>query len=80
LTLRRALCTMERIMNTQSSFSRFVRKTTSVERCVARHDGGFLVRLSDGRAGVSHAPIPEGARAHLTDAGMVERSPQGAWR
>jgi hypothetical protein len=67
-------------MNNPSPLSRFTRQTQTVERCVARHDGGYLVRLSDGRAGVCAIPIPEGARARLTDAGAVERVWPGAGR
>jgi len=59
-------------MNIQSQFARFADKTQSVERCVARHDGGYLIRLADGRSGVSHAPLAQGARAVLTQSGAVE--------
>ena len=59
-------------MNTHISPSRFTRRTQVVERCVARHYGGYLVRLSDGRAGVSSMPLPEGARAVLTDGVVTE--------
>lgn len=66
------MCTNEQTMNTQIRFSLFTRQTQVVDRCVARHDGGYLVRLSDGRSGVSHIPLEPGARALLTGGGRVE--------
>lgn len=73
VAVNRAMCTNEQTMNTQIRFLRFSRRTQVVDRCVARHDGGWLVRLSDGRAGVSPCPLEPGVRAVLGDDGRVER-------
>lgn len=50
----------------------FKRKTEVVVFCLARHDGGYLVRLSSGRHGSSPAPLAIGAPAVLRRTGVVE--------
>lgn len=68
------MCTNEQTMNTQIRTSQISRRTQVVDRCVARHDGGWLIRLSDGRAGVAAQPLEAGDRVVLTDTGTVERA------
>lgn len=50
----------------------FKRKTEVVVFCIARQDGGYLVRLSSGRHGASPTALPIGAPATLRRTGVVE--------
>lgn len=59
-------------MNIPFQVARSSRQTPVVDHCVARHDGGYLVRLSDGRAAVSKAPLAKGTAAVLDAHGAVE--------
>ena len=47
--------------------------TDSVERCVARHDGGWLIVTRKGKHAVSPTEIPEGAQVVIRD-GQAVRS------
>ena len=47
-------------------------KADFVERCVARHDGGWLIVTRSGQSGVSPSEIPIGTRVIIRD-GKVER-------
>ena len=50
----------------------FKRKPEVVVFCIARHDGGYLVRLSSGRHGSSPTALPIGTPAVLRRTGAVE--------
>jgi hypothetical protein len=50
----------------------FKRKPEVVTACMARHDGGYLVRLSSGRHGASPTPLMIGTPAVLRRTGAVE--------
>jgi hypothetical protein len=52
--------------------SLFKRKPEVVVFCLARHDGGYLVRLSSGRHGSSPSALAIGAPAALRRTGVVE--------
>ncbi len=52
--------------------SLFKRKPEVVTACMARHDGGYLVRLSSGRHGSSPLSIDVGTPAALRRTGAVE--------
>lgn len=45
--------------------------TESVQRCVPRHDGGYLIVTRKGRHAVSTTEIPEGARVVIRDGQAV---------
>ena len=48
------------------------RKPEVVVFCIARHDGGYLVRLSSGRHGASPTALAVGTPAALRRTGAVE--------
>ena len=50
----------------------FKRRPETVTACMARHDGGYLVRLNSGRHGSSPTALPLGAPAVLRRTGAVE--------
>jgi hypothetical protein len=52
--------------------ARVAPKTEAVARCVARHDGGYLVVTAKGSSAISPQPIPEGAFVVIRD-GVAER-------
>jgi hypothetical protein len=52
--------------------SLFKRKPEAVVFCIARHDGGYLVRLSSGRHGASPTALAIGTPAALRRTGAVE--------
>ena len=64
----RAICTVQN-MNISSFFKR---RPETVTACMARHDGGYLVRLSSGRHGSSPTALPIGTPAVLRRIGAVE--------
>lgn len=59
-------------MNIPAPHSRATHPTPSVERCIARHDGGYLVRLSSGQTGISQTALALGAPAIRNASGAVE--------
>ncbi len=52
--------------------SLFKRRPEVVVFCLARHDGGYLVRLSSGRHGASPVELRVGTPARLRLTGAVE--------
>lgn len=52
--------------------ARVAEKSDTVARCVARHDGGWMVVTHKGQSGVALAEIPIGTRVIIRD-GKVER-------
>jgi archaeosine-15-forming tRNA-guanine transglycosylase len=46
-------------------------KADTVTRCVARHDGGYLIVTRKGGSGVSASEIPEGVRVVIRDGQAV---------
>lgn len=50
----------------------FKRRPETVTACMARQDGGYLLRLSSGRHGSSPTALPIGTPAVLRRTGAVE--------
>jgi hypothetical protein len=50
--------------------------STTVARCVPRHDGQWLIITRDGRNAVAFSELPEGARV-VVRAGIAERTAHG---
>jgi hypothetical protein len=50
-------------------------KPETVARCVARHDGGYLIVTRKGGSGVSLSEIPEGVRVVIRDGQATRCAP-----